>query len=102
MNLSFSHSVRFPQKDCSMLTCWVLNVGIVFLDHLLRHGPQTRFYEHKRSYFFENIQDMGPELARIAHKFHFQLPQSATVYRGAFQTIRACPVKISDDECTWC
>ncbi|EPS29917.1 hypothetical protein PDE_04867 [Penicillium oxalicum 114-2] len=43
------------------------------------------------SEFFENIQDMGPELARIAHKFHFQLPQSATVYRGAFQTIRACP-----------
>ncbi|KAJ5493116.1 hypothetical protein N7539_001862 [Penicillium diatomitis] len=65
--------------------------SFTFLDHLIRHGPQSRFFEHKRSYFFENIQDMGPELAKIAHQFHCQLPQSATVYRGAFQTIRACP-----------
>jgi hypothetical protein len=64
----------------------------VFLDHLLRHEPRSKFFEHKRSYFFENIHSLGPEFAKMAHNFHFQLPQAATVYRGAFQTIRACPV----------
>lgn len=68
-------------------------LGTVFLDHLLRQEPRSKFFEHKRSYFFEDVHGLGPEFAKMAHTFHFQLANAATVYRGAFQTIRACPVR---------
>ncbi|KAJ5674103.1 hypothetical protein N7462_009542 [Penicillium macrosclerotiorum] len=64
-----------------------------FLDHLLRDWPRKQFYEHKRAYFFDNVKDLGPNFKNVDQsQFLYQLAgRGATVHRGLFQTIRACP-----------